>query len=300
MRVEALRNERLDEFITYCKMHRREVDDSYLYDEDLKEFQPNEENPTYIILDDHDKVIAAASLIMDDYNRRGKKARFRILHSEIADADYYDMLLKPLFKHTDGLNKLNIFVPLIDEATMKHMESIGFEGERYSFLLVRENQDVPEWSLPDGYEIKPFRPGLDEGIWCVVRNASFAKLQGSETPATPEMIVKMVSAEGYLEGGMMILYHRGKPVGVVRGEGDEYEDRPIMNIGPLAIIPEYQGQGLGRILLRASLTFAKEHGFDRAILCVNGENDRAKALYLQEGFVQTEGVICYKYQLGSK
>lgn len=297
MRIEALSNERIKDFIDYCKRHKNEVDESFLYDEDFKEFQPDQDNPTYVVLDDKNDIRAAASLIMDDYNRRGKKARFRIFHSEIQDIQYYSKLLQALLKHTQDLQKLNIFVPLVNDALMKLMEDLGFENERYSFILVRENMEIPQWELPEGYEIRPFKPGADEETWCTVRNAGFAKLQGSETPATPEMITKMVSSEGYLDGGMMILYHQDRPVGVVRGELDEYEDRAIMNIGPLAIIPEYQGKGLGRMLLRASLEFGQKHDLDRTILCVNGENDRAKALYLQEGFAQTEGVICYKYLL---
>jgi mycothiol synthase len=177
---------------------------------------------------------------------------------------------------------------------------LKFKVERFSFLLVRENLEIPDLSLQDDYEIQSFRVGIDEGVWCEVRNASFAMLQGSETPATPEMIAKMISDEDYIEGGMMILYHKEKPVGVVRGAKDEYEDLPIMNIGPLAIIPEYQGKGLGRSLLRASLHFAKEKGYDRTVLCVNAENDRAKALYIQEGFLQTEAVVCYKYEIINK
>jgi mycothiol synthase len=81
------------------------------------------------------------------------------------------------------------------------------------------------------------------------------------------------------------------------GNSDEYEGSPIVNIGPLAIIPEYQGRGLGRALLRASLSFAKEKGYSRTILCVNAENERAKALYLDEGFKQVEAVTCYRFDL---
>lgn len=100
-----------------------------------------------------------------------------------------------------------------------------------------------------------------------------------------------------LPGGMMFLFHHDKPVGIVRGAADEYEGEPIMNIGPLAILPEYQGRGLGRILLRAALRFAKEKSYASTILSVNGENERAKTLYLQEGFRQVEAVVCYAYRL---
>lgn len=297
MKIEVLKNERMADFVDYCKRHRSEIDDSFLYDEDLRDFEANHENPTYIATDEKGVIVAVASLIVDDYNRRGKKGRFRIFHSEIENIECCKELLLAILGHVEGLNKLNVFVPVVNKKLMEIVEALSFEVERYSFLLVRGDAEVPALNLPVDYEIRAFRAGVDEGTWCEVRNAGFAKLQGSETPATPEMIAKMILSEDNIEGGMMIMYHKERAVGVVRGERDEYEDSPIMNIGPLAIIPEYQGKGLGRILLRASMQLAKEKGYDRTVLCVNGENERAKALYIQEGFKQVEAVICYKYSL---
>lgn len=297
MKAISLQTDRIEDFVAYCKKHRKQMDDSYLYDEDLKKFTPDAENPTYIMTNQHGEIIGAASLIIDDYHRRGKRARFRIFHSEIHDNVYYSLLLKALLKHTEGLDKVFIFVPLENKPLGEMMEQLNFSVERYAFLLVREDMDVPEISLPEDYSIRGFRPGQDEVIWCEVRNAGFATLKGNETPATPEMVAKMISGEDYLEGGMKILFHKDKPVGVVRGAKDEYEDAPIMNIGPLAILPEYQGLGLGRLLLRTSLQFAREISYKRTILSVNGENERAKALYIQEGFKQVEGVTCYYYDL---
>ncbi|MDF2531850.1 MAG: family N-acetyltransferase [Clostridia bacterium] len=297
MKIEALRNERIADFAAYCKRHKAEIDDSFLYEEDLLSFIPDDENPTYIATDENGEIIAAASLIIDDYNRRGKKGRFRIFHAAIENIDCYMMLMNAILKHTEGLDKIIVFVPIVNKGLMKNMEKLNFKVERYSYLLVREDLEVPAWNLSEEYEIRSFRAGYDEEAWCEVRNASFATLQGSETPLTPEMVATMISAEDYIEGGLILLYHKGKPVGVVRGSKDEYEDAPIMNIGPLAIIPEYQGQGLGRSLLRAALCLAKDEGYHRTILCVNAENDKAKSLYIQEGFKQVEAVACHKYDL---
>ncbi len=298
MKVEFLQNNRVADFVTYCKKHKNKIDDSYLYDEDLKNFEPNEENPTYIVTNQQGGIVAAASLIINDYHKRGKKARFRIFHSEFNQIDYYQILLQAILNHTQGLDKLFIFVP-VENGNLEHIiQKLNFSVERYSFLLVREEFMVPEFSLPENYEIKPFRVGTDEETWCKIRNEAFSKLQGSETPITPEMVTKMISEEDYIEGGLMILFHKEKPVGVIRSSADEYESTPIMNIGPIAIIPEYQGRGLGRFLLRKALFFAKEKSFDRTVLCVNAENERAKALYIQEGFIQVEAVACYQLDLG--
>ncbi|QUI23065.1 GNAT family N-acetyltransferase [Vallitalea pronyensis] len=297
MEVQALKNERIQEFINYCKKHRHEVDESYLYDEDLDAFQLNHENPTYVGINGQGNMVAAVSLIIDDYNRRGKRARFRIFHSEIEGFAYYNLLMKAILLHTGGLDNVYLFVPIINKQLMNDIKQLHFTIERYSYFLVRDQRDVPAYNFPEGYTIRPFQPDMDEEVWCDVRNAGFAKLKGSETPITPENVKKMIAENEYIEGGMMILYDQDRPIGIVKGEKDDYEGFPAMNIGPLAIIPDYQGKGLGRCLLRASLQFAKEKSYTRTTLCVNAENERAKSLYIQEGFKQVEAVACFHYDL---
>jgi mycothiol synthase len=298
MKVEALTNEHIRGFLAYCTKHRRELDDSFLYDEDLQSFRVGVENPTYVLTDSSGEIKGAASLILDDYHLRGKRARFRIFHCESDDVQSYEKLIAEILKHTDSLNHVFLFVPLLNQKLQDVMEQLKFDVERYTFLLVRGDLEVQEPTVPEGFEIRSFRPGVDEDSWCTVRNAAFSTLKGSETPITPEMVAKMPTESDYLDGGMMILYEYDQPVGVVRGADDEYEGLPIMNIGPVAILPEYQGKGLGRALLRASIKFSKEKGYKRCVLCVNADNEQAKALYLQEGFEETEGVVCYRYELG--
>ena len=298
MKVEALKKERIEDFKDYCRKHKLEVDYTFLHeDEDFKDFEPNEENPTYIITDQRGEIIATASLIIDDYYRKGKMGRFRIFHSEIEGVNCYDMLLQAILKHTEGLDKIFIHIPIENKKLIGFIEGLDFSIERYSYLLIREDSEVPEPNFPEDYEVRSFSPGSDEETWCEVRNISFAKLKGSETPITSEMVVKMISDVDHIEGGAMILYHGERPVGVVRGTTDDSEGSRVMCIGPLAILPEYQGKGLGRSLLRASLNFARGNSYERTILSVNAENERAKALYIQEGFKQVEAVVCYKYDL---
>ncbi|MEQ6376132.1 GNAT family N-acetyltransferase [Bacillaceae bacterium S4-13-56] len=295
MKVERVGTNHKNAFVIYCKKHRMEVDDSFLYDEDLDGFIDNDDNPSCVLLDDKSQVKGAASLILDEYQRHGKRGRFRIFHSELLDVESYQKLMESVLQHTEGLEKVYVFVPLVNKNLSIYIESQSFVVERYAFLLVRDLDQIPSFQLSDGYELKDFIEGQDEETWCKVRNASFAKLQGSETPISPAMVTKMITETEHIEGGMKILYHHQIPVGVVRGSDDEYENAPIMNIGPVAIVPEYQGKGLGRVFLRAALQFAKDKGYSKAILSVNGENERAKALYEQEGFIQVEAVTCYKY-----
>ncbi|MCO7174963.1 GNAT family N-acetyltransferase [Sporolactobacillus kofuensis] len=295
--IDYLSNERIHDFVAYCKKHRMDVDDSYLYDEDLEHFEPDEENPTYILTDENDMIVGAASLLMDEYYQKSGRGRFRIFHCESNAYDQYQMLLNAIKQHTQALTELSLFIQTTNAEMMANVEKLQFTKWRYSFLLVKENLTPLPVALPEGFVIRPFQPGKDEDLWAEVRNSGFAKLLGSETPITANMVKKMVSESDYLEDGMLILYHGNQPIGIVRGADDEYEGAPIMNIGPLAIIPSYQGQGLGRAMLRSSLNFAHANNYSSAVLCVNGENERAKTLYTHEGFKQVESVVCYTYSL---
>lgn len=119
----------------------------------------------------------------------------------------------------------------------------------------------------------------------------------SITPITPEMVRKQLTSSEYIEGGSLFLMHNDNPVGIIRGADDNYEGESVMNIGPLAILPEYQGKGLGRQLLRAALNFAQRKKYKKVALSVNIDNERAKELYFREGFVPIEGAIVYEYQI---
>ncbi|MBU5440114.1 GNAT family N-acetyltransferase [Tissierella sp. MSJ-40] len=294
MQAEKLLCKDKEDFIAFCLKHRNKVDDSFLYDEDLENFAPDEENPTFIVKKDGN-IIAAASLIVDDYHRRGRCGRFRIFYSEDKDLNIYSILLSQAIKHIKEIDKVFLFVPLTNSELSDNIKSLHFAVDRYVYLLVKEITGPQVINLPDGYSIREFQFDRDEDDWCYIRNTAFSNLRGNSTPITPEMVRKQVCSSEYLEGGLLFLMHNNNPVGIIRGVNDDYEGEPAMNIGPLAILPAYQGKGMGRQLLRAALDFAQKKKYKKVMLCVNADNERAKEIYLREGFVQIEGVIAYEY-----
>jgi len=293
-RIVDLNSENLQSFKEFCKRNRSKVDDSYLYEEDLSTFEPNPENPTFLYLEGS-KVVAAASLIIDEYNRKGNRARFRILYSEKDSKGIYDGIFHRILIHALDLDNVYIFVPTYNDKLMARMEKLGFCRERYTYLMVREDDPVKKEELPEGFALKSFDPERDIDEWCSVRNIRFATVKGNETPISPEMVRSFAARNDYLEGGMIMLTHNGKAVGIVRGTRDEYDGKPIMNIGSVAVLPEYQGRGLGRVLLREAIRFAKRSGFSRTVLSVNADNEGARKIYDREGFKEVEGVVCYVY-----
>lgn len=297
MKVLALTEDLKESFFNFCRQNREVVDDSFLYENDLISFELTDENPTYIILNEQHSIVAAASLLLNDYYIRGKQARFRIFLSIEGKEEHYTALLEKIMQHTHQLKSIYCFVKTTQQTTMNILGELSFYIDRYAFALVRDTKQIGEWSFANGYTFRPFVSGQDEQHWCDVRNAAFSTLKGSETPITPKILQKSITNSSHIDGGMKMLFLEDVAVGVIGCENDELDGKPCMNIGPIAVLPAYQGKGLGRTMLRAALQFAAQNGYENVILSVNAENTNAKKLYIQEGFTELESVACYHYNL---
>ena len=64
-------------------------------------------------------------------------------------------------------------------------------------------------------------------------------------------------------------------------------DSDVCTVARLAVAPAWQGQGLGRALLTASLQLAQEERCTRAILNTQATNQRSQQLYRDFGFRPT-------------
>ncbi len=108
------------------------------------------------------------------------------------------------------------------------------------------------------------------------------------------------SAESYekLGGGLYLLWDGEVPIGILQIEA--FSDENKAEIGPIAVLPRYQRMGLGRSLLRFGLNTAYAAEFETVELSVNGENDKAAALYKSEGFQQDTLMLCYAKNLAEK
>ena len=60
--------------------------------------------------------------------------------------------------------------------------------------------------------------------------------------------------------------------------------RPLINIHDLAVLPEYRGQGVGRLILGRVEAKGRELGCCKLTLEVRDDNHRAQRLYQKAGF----------------
>lgn len=292
MKIEQLKNERVEDFLNYCRKIRCEVGSGAIQDEDLATFKLDD-NPTYILVDEENHIKGTISLILDDYSLSNKEGRIRIFHSDIPKREIYEELLNKIKLNTEGLNLIYLFIKDDDEKTAEILEGIGFGKGGYSYTMVRENPDINEPLFPEDFELRVFRKGRDEEAWCTIRNIGFAENEGV---LTPDMF-HIYFDETYIDGGMKLLYHKEKPVGTIRIRKIYEEDVPYAYIGTLCIIPDYRGMGLARNLLRAAIKFGKENKLPNAELEVSLHNKHALSLYTNEGFVKLYGTVAYHYML---
>lgn len=293
MQAVKLEVSQLPAFLAFCAANRDKIDGSYLSEEDMSGFAADEGNPTFLLIENGGGIAGAASLMLTSKAIAARKARFRILWCKEGTKQRYSSLLNAMFKEVTGIDSAYLFAPLEDSRLEGILDGLGFKVDRNVYSLAR-NAALPcsEAQLPNGFSIRTFVKGLDEAEWCDVRNAAFATVKGNEVLQSADDVCRMASAPDSIDGAMLMVEECGRTVAVARGSSDELDGRPAMNIGPIAVLPERQGIGLGRALLRSLVIMASAKGCYMTTLSVNADNEVALKLYISEGFTKLRSFAC--------
>jgi GNAT superfamily N-acetyltransferase len=85
---------------------------------------------------------------------------------------------------------------------------------------------------------------------------------------------------------VLLAFAAEKPVGVASCffGFSTFQARPLLNVHDLAVLPEFQGRGIGRALLAAAEERARARGCCKLTLEVREDNHGARKLYLERGF----------------
>lgn len=283
-------------FLDYARLYRYDHDESDLYEESLLVFD-SQKQPTYVLVNEAKEVFGAISIRIMPYLENKQRARLAMFHVAIDELDYYEVLLEAVKEALVHVDHLFGFMPERKAVMAKIMPDLGFEIERFVWVLTRSDKPVSDLNLSEGYSLETLNPETDAMHWCHVRNEAFKTLKGSETPMNVEGFRAMLESQGHLPEGMLLLWHDQQVVGIVRVAHEIEEDVDYGFIGPVAVLPAYQGKGLGRTLVRAALHRSRELNLNQAMLCVNADNARAADLYLKEGFEKAVVMICYRMTL---
>lgn len=284
-------------FKAYCQEHRYEHDESYLYEEDMDDFELGTgKHPTYLLMDG-EVIVGVLSLMLDDYFLAGQKARVRIFHCDDRNPADYKRLLDAVQPLGEDIHLIELFMPNRVESVQAIVKDLGFHHHRTSYVMVRKNTEKTFPQFPDGYELKPFVVTQDEVNYQHIRNTAFKTLKGSESPIGLETIKKLTTGDCLLTNGVQILWQGNEAVGLLRMELEEGPDGRFSFVAPIALLPGHQGKGLGTELLKAGIAIGQNNDLNDCMLSVNAENEQALGLYTKVGFTIDEAVSCFQMKL---
>ena len=139
-------------------------------------------------------------------------------------------------------------------------------------------RNLPEIQIPEGYAVRTYEPG-DEIHWARIINASFGGKRGAEDARK-----EIIDREQFAPEILFFVTHQGKPVGTAcawRKAPDETKTGYLHMVG---VIPEHQGNSLGKLVSLCVLHYFKKHGFSEAMLDTDDNRLPALKTYLNLGF----------------
>lgn len=152
--------------------------------------------------------------------------------------------------------------------------SMGFHEER-ELRQVRRPLPYPgESEFPDGFELRAFRPGIDEEAWLAVNGTAFAG-HPENGSWTIEVLEDREAQPWFDPEGFLMAWSGDELAGFCwtkrhNGMGEIYV---------IAVAPKFQGRSLGRALVIEGMHGMARRGMTTAMLYMDASNTRAAALY---------------------
>ncbi|MFI7076900.1 mycothiol synthase [Micromonospora sp. NPDC049903] len=173
---------------------------------------------------------------------------------------------------------------------------LGFRRARVLWQLRRPLTALDPPRLPDGVELRAFRPGQDDDAWLTLNARAFADHPEQGRWSADDLRVRLdepwFDPAGFLLAvesatGRLLGFHWTK---VHEREGSAR----IGEVYVLGVDPSAHGGGLGRALTTAGLAYLREQrGLDRVMLYVDESNTGAVALYERTGFARWSAHVNY-------
>jgi GNAT superfamily N-acetyltransferase len=139
----------------------------------------------------------------------------------------------------------------------------------------------PQWELPAGFTLRFYEPG-DAAHWVEIHRKAD--------------MINRITADSYrrefgedesllAQRQLFLLDADGGPIGTATAWLGKDVEQGWGRIHWVAIIPEYQGRGLGKPLMTAVANRLVELGHEKAYLMTSKARPKAIQLYLQCGFL---------------
>ncbi|MER7757830.1 mycothiol synthase [Kitasatospora sp. NPDC097643] len=182
-------------------------------------------------------------------------------------------------------------------------------AERYDAELVRELRQMrrtgPQTeavALPEGVELRTFRPGEDDAEWLRLNALAFAH-HPEQGAWTEQDLAERLAEPWFDPAGFFLATRDGKLVGFhwTKVHPANATEPALGEVYVIGVDPAEQGSGLGRALTAAGLrhltgSAAGERGLETVLLYVDADNPAAVRVYERLGFTIHEVDLMYRVQ----
>ena len=159
---------------------------------------------------------------------------------------------------------------------------VGLAPTRVLLGLERDmTAPVSEGPVPEGVSIRTFVAGQDDAAFLELNARAFANHpeQGQMTQADVD---QRIASDWFDADGFFLAERDGELLGFHWTK--THTDPPVGEVYIVGVDPLAQGLGLGKLLTAHGLRHLQGRGFDRVILYVEGDNERALGVYRGLGF----------------
>ncbi|GAB3773463.1 mycothiol synthase [Nocardioides ginsengisegetis] len=168
-------------------------------------------------------------------------------------------------------------------AAARLARSHGFENVRALWVMRRDlTGPLPEMDVPDGIEIRGFRPGDEDEV---VRVNAAAFVDHPEQGAMDRANLAQRMAQPWFDPeGLLLATRQGNDHTLLGLHWTKHHPDAFGEVYVVGIDPAAQGGGLGKVLTLAGLHHLKQRGATEVILYVESDNAPAIAVYSRLGF----------------
>jgi mycothiol synthase len=178
------------------------------------------------------------------------------------------------------------------------LEEEGFTIARYFFEMLRPNLDeIVEFPLPEGLEVRPVRPEDHRAIWAADLEAFADHWGGIDT--SEETFQRFFSGPEFEPELWRVAWDGDQVAGqvnnVVMREFNEQTGGRRGLLAGVSVRRPWRGRGLARALVSQSLVAFRERGMTDAVLGVDADNPTgALGVYTDNGFVVHQRERAYR------
>jgi mycothiol synthase len=180
----------------------------------------------------------------------------------------------------------------VGSAASSFAAALGLEPVRRLHVMGRSLQSGPPWSAPDvppAYAVRTFERGRDEDGWLALNAAAFAHHPEQGSLRRPDL-EQRIAQPWWDPAGLILVVDADDPDRLAASHWTKV-DPPGGDVGEVyvvAVSPDRQGQGLGRLVTVLGLDHLRSLGLDRVVLYVDEENVAAVRTYAALGFTDLE------------